>query len=75
MAGDRPWVRWFGVADGVGGWRKHGVDPSEFSHALMTAVCEVARMDGVNSNNISAARQPLGDCCEADGERPLGSVS
>eukprot|EP00796_Vickermania_ingenoplastis_P009262 gene9262-6513_t len=24
-----------GVADGVGGWRSHGVDPSEFSNALM----------------------------------------
>lgn len=27
--------RAMGVADGVGGWRKKGVDPSEFSNALM----------------------------------------
>lgn len=25
----------FGVADGVGGWRKKGIDPGEFSRALM----------------------------------------
>lgn len=24
-----------GVADGVGGWRKYGIDPSEFSRKLM----------------------------------------
>ncbi|ODN05843.1 Protein phosphatase PTC7 [Orchesella cincta] len=28
-----------GVADGVGGWRNHGVDPGEFSFSLMRA-CE-----------------------------------
>lgn len=24
----------FGVADGVGGWRQHGVDPGEFSRTV-----------------------------------------
>ena len=24
----------FGVADGVGGWREHGVDPGEFSRTV-----------------------------------------
>ncbi len=26
-----------GVADGVGGWREHGIDPSLFSSSLMEA--------------------------------------
>ena len=26
-----------GVADGVGGWREHGIDPSLFSSSLMDA--------------------------------------
>jgi len=26
---------YFGVADGVGSWREYGIDPREFSHALM----------------------------------------
>lgn len=25
----------FGVADGVGGWRQHGVDPGEFSRTVI----------------------------------------
>lgn len=28
-------MTYFGVADGVGSWRSYGVDPREFSHALM----------------------------------------
>lgn len=28
--------RTFGVADGVGGWSRHGVNPKEFSQSLMT---------------------------------------
>ena len=28
----------FGVADGVGGWREHGIDPSEFSRTVCLAV-------------------------------------
>ena len=27
----------FGVADGVGGWREHGIDPSEFSRTVCLA--------------------------------------
>ena len=29
----------FGVADGVGGWRQHGVDPGEFSRTVL--FCEL----------------------------------
>jgi len=25
----------FGLADGVGGWSKHGINPADFSHELM----------------------------------------
>ena len=28
-----------GVADGVGGWRSYGIDPSQFSRSLMST-CE-----------------------------------
>ena len=32
------WSNWrSGIADGVGGWRDSGVDPSVFSFALMAA--------------------------------------
>lgn len=32
-----PFKRNVGVADGVGGWREHGIDPSVFSRSLMDA--------------------------------------
>jgi hypothetical protein len=32
-----------GVADGVGGWRRHGVDPSLFSSQLMANCAEIVR--------------------------------
>ena len=30
-------IKNLGVADGVGGWREHGIDPSLFSSSLMEA--------------------------------------
>ena len=27
-----------GVADGVGGWRDYGVDPSDFSYSLLRSI-------------------------------------
>ncbi|KFD48240.1 hypothetical protein M514_10883 [Trichuris suis] len=30
-----------GVADGVGGWRDHGVDPSRFSYSMMNACAQL----------------------------------
>jgi protein phosphatase PTC7 len=30
-----------GIADGVGGWRNHGIDPSEFSSKLMANCAEI----------------------------------
>ncbi|VDK47355.1 unnamed protein product [Anisakis simplex] len=32
-----------GVADGVGGWRRYGIDPSEFSSRLMKACSELVQ--------------------------------
>lgn len=32
----------FGVADGVGGWAEHGVDPADFSHGLCSYMAEGA---------------------------------
>ena len=31
-----------GVADGVGGWRDYGVDPSDFSYSLMRSIERIA---------------------------------
>lgn len=33
-----------GVADGVGGWRKYGIDPSEFSSRLMKICAELVKL-------------------------------
>lgn len=43
-----------GVADGVGGWRKYGIDPSEFSSALMKNCSDVVR-----SGNFQPTRPDL----------------
>lgn len=32
-----------GVADGVGGWRRYGIDPSEFSSRLMKICFELVK--------------------------------
>ena len=32
----------FAIADGVGGWTEHGVDPSDFSHGLCSYMAETA---------------------------------
>jgi protein phosphatase PTC7 len=32
----------FGIADGVGGWTNHGVDPADFSHGLCSYMAQVA---------------------------------
>ncbi|VDM05908.1 unnamed protein product [Schistocephalus solidus] len=37
------WVFLLGVADGVGGWRSYGVDPSNFSKKFMSACERLAR--------------------------------
>lgn len=32
----------FGIADGVGGWTEHGIDPADFSHGLCSYMAETA---------------------------------
>ncbi|KAH7731628.1 5-azacytidine resistance protein azr1 [Aphelenchoides avenae] len=43
-----------GVADGVGGWRKYGIDPSEFSGKLMKNCAEI-----VQAGDFEPARPDL----------------
>ncbi|TKR76041.1 hypothetical protein L596_017242 [Steinernema carpocapsae] len=43
-----------GVADGVGGWRKYGIDPSEFSNGLMKRCSDL-----VNSGEFVPSRPDL----------------
>ena len=43
----------FGVADGVGGWRNHGVDPSRFSRAL------VQKLEDLVKKGEFDVRQPV----------------
>jgi len=45
-----------GIADGVGGWRKHGVDPALFAWELMSN-CQVAAEGG----NVDGAQAVLAD--------------
>jgi len=49
-----PWFSSIGVADGVGGWTENGVDPSKFSHGLVTHAKAYA-----NSENASNILKPL----------------
>lgn len=32
----------FGIADGVGGWTEHGIDPADFSHGLCSYMAQTA---------------------------------
>lgn len=44
-----------GVADGVGGWAERGVDPAEYSRALMAAAADTALLDtGSSAQQIMA---------------------
>lgn len=38
-------IMYAGVADGVGSWREYGVDPREFSHALMKECDDIIKED------------------------------
>ncbi|KAL6248920.1 Protein phosphatase 2C 7 [Rhinocladiella similis] len=40
--GQDPNVTAFAVADGVGGWTDHGIDPADFSHGLCSHMVETA---------------------------------
>jgi serine/threonine protein phosphatase PrpC len=61
---------WFGVADGVGGWRKHGVDPSIFSYGLMDRTCTVATHFDNRAAAAMGAGGGVGDDGEGDGGGP-----
>ena len=40
--GAHPNMTAFAIADGVGGWTEHGVDPADFSHGLCSYMAQVA---------------------------------
>lgn len=65
-----------GVADGVGGWRKYGIDPSEFSSRLMKHCADVVKSGDFEPSrpdliiakaftNLAEAPRPIGFvfCC------------
>jgi protein phosphatase PTC7 len=43
-----------GIADGVGGWRRHGIDPSQFAAHLMSNCAEI-----VHSGDFEHSRPDL----------------
>jgi len=61
-----------GVADGVGGWRKYGIDPSEFSSRLMKHCADI-----VKSGDFEPTRPDLiigkAFTALAEAPRPVGS--
>jgi protein phosphatase PTC7 len=40
-----------GVADGVGGWREYGIDPSKFSSSLMETCKRLIEKDKLDLND------------------------
>ena len=51
-----------GVADGVGGWRSKGVDPSAFSQTLMYHTAEISKKPSENlKNNIDRPKALIHD--------------
>lgn len=56
-----PWLHengdeatYVGIADGVGSWREHGVDPREYSHRLMELSEEFVRNSAPKAPNLMA---------------------
>lgn len=42
QVGENPHSIAFGIADGVGGWTEHGIDPADFSHGLCSHMAQTA---------------------------------
>ncbi|CAI4222257.1 unnamed protein product [Auanema sp. JU1783] len=61
-----------GVADGVGGWRKYGVDPSEFSSKLMKQ-CEERVVKGDFDPRFPEEILAKAFTATAESPRPVGS--
>ncbi|KJH47773.1 protein phosphatase 2C [Dictyocaulus viviparus] len=61
-----------GVADGVGGWRKYGIDPSEFSRKLMRE-CEKRVSSGDFDPRKPEALLEKAFKATAEAPRPVGS--
>jgi len=62
-----------GIADGVGGWRRHGVDPSQFAAQLMSNCAGI-----VKSGDFECTRPDLIIECAynklkmLNNQRPIG---
>ena len=47
-------IAWFGVADGVGGWRQYGVDPGLIARQLMSNASALVQSKGFPNNHTGA---------------------
>jgi protein phosphatase PTC7 len=43
----------FAIADGVGGWTEHGIDPADFSHGLCSHMAQISLAFGDKAENLS----------------------
>lgn len=50
-----------GVADGVGGWREMGIDPSKFSSGLMQQCKRIVEQDLINKDASSTGNDQIGE--------------
>lgn len=53
-------ITWFGVADGVGGWRQYGVDPGKIARQMMLNADQLVSDKGF-PNNHTAAQLLIGE--------------
>jgi hypothetical protein len=61
-----------GVADGVGGWRRHGIDPSQFSSQLMANCAEIVRAGQFELNGPDLIIAKAYDQLKMAPPRPIG---
>lgn len=58
-----------GVADGVGGWREMGIDPSKFSSSLMQQCKRIAEQNLINNQQPEVAKSSSRTGSDQIGER------
>ncbi|KAF7639756.1 Protein phosphatase [Meloidogyne graminicola] len=63
-----------GIADGVGGWKRHGIDPSQFSSQLMSNCAEIVRSgDFEHSRPDLIIKQAYNKLKMLNNKKPIGS--
>ena len=66
----------FGIADGVGGWTSHGVDPADFSHGLCGYMAQVCLdWQGEKPNPVDLLQQGYQKTIEDPSIRAGGSTA